>query len=178
MHEPVHRLPLPAPAAVELSASEFKQVFRRHPAGVAVVTLAGPDGPVGFTATSVISVSAAPPVLAFSVAAGSSALPALERADSVVVNFLGADAKETSTKFAARGVDRFAGVEWCPLTTGEPVLRDALSWVHGHIEERLGVGDSVLVTVRADRADTSREGWPLVYVDRTYHNIGEHTRLP
>ncbi len=60
-----------APAAPggagQLSAEEYKAVFRRHPAGVAVVTLVDPVTRelVGFTATSVISVSADPPVLAF-----------------------------------------------------------------------------------------------------------------
>ena len=52
-----------------LSADEFKTVFRQHPAGVAVVALRSAEGHVGFTATSVISVSAAPPLLAFSIAA-------------------------------------------------------------------------------------------------------------
>ena len=38
----------------------FRSIFRRHPAGVAVVALRDGDRPVGFTATSVISVSAEP----------------------------------------------------------------------------------------------------------------------
>ncbi|MFF3601755.1 flavin reductase, partial [Kitasatospora indigofera] len=46
---------------------QFKAAFRRHPAGVAVITAEGPDGPVGLTASSVSSVSAEPPVLVFSV---------------------------------------------------------------------------------------------------------------
>lgn len=53
--------------ATELTAQELKAIFRRHAAAVAVVTLQGPAGPAGFTATSVISVSATPPHLAFSI---------------------------------------------------------------------------------------------------------------
>lgn len=44
-----------------LSADDFKSAFRNHPAGVSVVTADPGDGPVGLTATSVISVSANPP---------------------------------------------------------------------------------------------------------------------
>jgi flavin reductase (DIM6/NTAB) family NADH-FMN oxidoreductase RutF len=41
----------------QLSPQAYKDVFRRHPAGVAVVTLLDDQRrPVGFTATSVISV--------------------------------------------------------------------------------------------------------------------------
>ena len=51
-----------------LDADQFRAIFRQHPAGVAVVTLVAEDGrPVGFTATSVISVSADPPLVAFSI---------------------------------------------------------------------------------------------------------------
>lgn len=164
-------------AARELTAEEFKDVFRRHPAGVAVVTLRGPAGPVGFTATSVISVSAAPPVLAFSVAAASSARSALESAHSVAINFLAADQRELAAGFARRGVDRFADVDWLPLPSGEPVLEGTTSWVRGIIERRLPVGDSLLVTVRAVLARRGPAEMPLAYVDRTYHHLGEHSRV-
>ena len=105
-----------------VSSEEFRSVFRRHPAGVAVVTLGDGERPVGFTATSVISVSAEPPLLAFSVAVTSSSWPALERTETLAINFLGADQVDVSARFATSGVDRFAGVGWAWLPTGEPVL--------------------------------------------------------
>lgn len=162
-------------AAAGISPDDFKAVFRNHPAGVAVVTLRGPDGPVGFTATSVTSVSAAPPVLAFSLAAASSSRPALERASSVVVNFLAEDQRDVAATFARRGVDRFAQVAWTSLPTGEPVLRGVTAWVRGEIDERIPVGDSLLVTVRAGLSARHDGTRPLVYVDRTYHRLGDHS---
>jgi flavin reductase (DIM6/NTAB) family NADH-FMN oxidoreductase RutF len=162
-------------AVVEITPDEFKAVFRNHPAGVAVVTLRGRNGPVGFTATSVASVSAAPPVLAFSLAAASSSRPALERAQSVVVNFLAEDQRDVAATFARRGVDRFAEVAWHPLPTGEPVLRGVTAWVRGEIDERIPVGDSLLVTVRAGLSQRHEDKQPLVYLDRTYHRLGDHS---
>lgn len=160
-----------------VSAEEFKAVFRHHPGGVAVVTLATPDGPLGFTATSVISVSAAPPILAFSLASTSSALPVMESAESVVVNFLTDDQGTVATQFARRGVDRFAGVEWCPLPTGEPVLAGTTGWIRGGIRDRFAVGDSMLVTVHADLTHRADDPRPLVHVNRTYHRLGGDTAL-
>lgn len=44
----------------------FREAFRRHPAGVAVITADPGNQPVAMTVSSLISVSAAPPVVAFS----------------------------------------------------------------------------------------------------------------
>lgn len=164
--------------ATGIGAERFKAIFRHHPGGVAVITLRGPHGPVGFTATSVISVSADPPLLAFSVAATSSARGAIDAADAAVVNFLAEGQRELANRFARRGVDRFAGVDWHPLPTGEPLLLGTTGWIRGQIDARVPVGDSLLVTVHADLAHQSSAPAPLLYVDRGYHRLGEHSRLP
>ena len=98
-----------------VSPTDFKSVFRRHPAGVAVVTLAHEGTLYGFTATSVISVSADPPILTFSIDSSSSSWPALAAADTLVVNFLAAAQVDVSARFATRGIDRFAEGGWTLL---------------------------------------------------------------
>lgn len=170
--------PHPAPRKPEvLTADEYKTVFRQHPAGVAVVTLLGPDGHVGFTATSVISVSAEPPLLAFSIASGSSSWPALAQATSLVVNFLADDQDDVSARFATSGIDRFAAGGWTALPTGEAVLDGALTWLRGTVVQRTPVGDSYLVSVLAAQSSTRADAQPLVFHDRTYHRIGDHTAI-
>ena len=160
-----------------LTAAEYKTVFRQHPAGVAVVTLVGPDGPVGFTATSVISVSAEPPLLAFSIASGSSSWPALARATSVAVSFLADDQDDVSARFATSGIDRFGAGGWTALPTGEAVIDGALTWLRGRIVQRTPIGDSFLVSVHASHSSTRTDTRPLVFHDRTYHRIGDHTAI-
>ncbi|ROR96540.1 flavin reductase (DIM6/NTAB) family NADH-FMN oxidoreductase RutF [Salana multivorans] len=150
----------------------FLGIFRRHPAGVAVVTLRDPvlGHPVGFTATSVISVSADPPTLAFSISRGSSSWPALAAVASVVVNFLDHSAHELSSRFATHGIDRFAGVDWTELDGGEPVLGRASSWVRATIVDRHPTADSALVVARIDHGAVGGEE-PLVFYDRGYHRL-------
>ena len=160
-----------------LSGEQFKRLFRQHPAGVAVITLAGQDGPVGFTATSVISVSATPPMVAFAIASTSSSWQALRHADTVLVHFLDAASAHLSTQFARRGTDRFAGAAHELLPTGEPLLTDAAAWVRARVAARVPTGESHLVTLHALEARIERAGQPLVYHDRTYHGLGTHTRL-
>ncbi len=155
----------------QLTPDEYKAVFRQHAAGVAVITLTGPHGPVGFTATSVISVSAAPPLLAFSIDSASSCWPAVAVAPTLAVSFLAADQAHVSAQFAARGVDRFAAGGWTPLPTGEPVVDGALSWIRGRIIQRIPVGTSYLVSLRALAHRTRADAAPLVYRDRAYYGL-------
>ncbi|HEV6951660.1 MAG TPA: flavin reductase family protein [Promicromonospora sp.] len=165
----------------QLSPEEFKAVFRRHPAGVAVVALLHEGRPVGFTATSVISVSATPPLLAFSLAATSSSWPAVSAARTLAVSFLADHQDGVSARFATSGIDRFADGGWTALPTGEPVVDGALSWLRGRVVQRTPVGDSYLVSLRALAAGVPDAGAParspLVYHDRTYHHLGGHTAL-
>jgi flavin reductase (DIM6/NTAB) family NADH-FMN oxidoreductase RutF len=156
-----------------VGSDEFKAVFRRHPAGVAVVALADGDRPVGFTATSVISVSAAPPSVAFSLATTSSSWPALARARTVAISFLAAGQADVSARFATSGIDRFADGGWAPLPTGEPVIEGAVAWLRGRVVQRTPVGDSHLVSVRALSCAVASGAPPLVYHDRAYRMVND-----
>lgn len=156
-----------------LAREEFTAVFRQHPAGVAVVTLLDGDRPVGFTATSVISVSAEPPIFAFSINNTSSSWPALERAERVTANLLAEDQRAVSTTFATSGIDRFAEVEWEQLPSGDAVLTGVAGRISGRVLQRVPAGSSHLVLVEADAAEVGgRE--PLVYRNRVYHQLLEY----
>ena len=73
-------------AATSPVVDEFKDAFRGHPAGVAIITAMGPSGPVGLTASSVASVSAQPPMLAFSLASAEGSAGVILDADTIVVH--------------------------------------------------------------------------------------------
>jgi flavin reductase (DIM6/NTAB) family NADH-FMN oxidoreductase RutF len=160
-----------------ISPDAFRDVFRGHPAGVAVVALRHGRTLVGFTATSVISVSAEPPLLAFSLAASSSSWPAVAAARTVTVSFLASDQADLSARFATSGIDRFAEDGWRTLATGEPVIDGAVAWVRAEVVDRTAVGASHLVTVRAVDHQVSGLGTPLVFHDRGYHRLGETSRV-
>ncbi|MET1004811.1 MAG: flavin reductase family protein [Propionibacteriaceae bacterium] len=160
-----------------VTAQAFKSVFRRHPAGVAVITLAVGERLVGLTATSVISVSADPPILAFSIDSGSSSWPALAVAETVVINFLAASQVDLSARFATKDIDRFADGGWSLLPTGEPVIDGSAAWLRGEIIQRTPVGRSFLISVLALESHQAEPVVPLVYHDRTYHGVGDHSAI-
>ncbi|OIJ65499.1 flavin oxidoreductase [Streptomyces mangrovisoli] len=163
-----------------LSADEFKRAFRNHPAGVAVITADTEQGPVGLTATSVISVSAEPPMLVFSLSSASSSAPGIATARTVVVHLLSAAQLPSARLFATSGVDRFADREsWGRLATGEPFLHRAPVWIRGRIVDRMRAGQSTMVAVHALQAHIApaAEDAPLVHHNRGWHRLGSHSLL-
>jgi len=160
------------------NAESFRAAFRRHPAGVVVVTADAGEGPAGLTATSLASVSLDPPMVSLAVADASSIWRTLVRAECFVVNLLAEEHALVAQRFAARGIDRFAApIRWERLPTGEPVLLDAASWLRCRTEQRVRVGDHHLVIGEVIDALVDPEASPLVYHDRRYHGLGESSAL-
>ncbi|MFD6897130.1 flavin reductase family protein [Rhodococcus sp. NPDC060086] len=162
--------------------SRFTAAFRAHPAGVALVTADAGAGPVALTATSVASVSADPPMLMFSVSDASSSSPTVAAADTVVVHLLAAEQLHLAKLGATSGIDRFADASlWERMPTGEVCFRDAHTRIRARVVERLRVGTSSVMVVEAldiegfgtDSGSTA----PLVYHDRGWHSLGDHSRI-
>lgn len=180
--QPGSRDAVPASEALQqlsVSADAFKAVFRGHPGGVAVITAQGVDGPVALTASSVSSVSVDPPLLVFSVSASSSAFPTITSASTVVVHLLDAEDIELARLGATSGVDRFADTTaWAPLATGEPVFAGARAWVRCSVVSRMEAGGSTVIAAHGLQANIDRDAdRALVYHDRTWHALGEHSVL-
>ncbi|MFJ9353043.1 flavin reductase family protein [Streptomyces mirabilis] len=143
-------------------------------------------GPVALTATSVISVSATPPLLVFSVSVLSSATPTILESSSVVVHLLGADQVDLALLCATSGADRFADTgSWARLATGEPHFVAAPVSIRGTVAATFTAGASTLVVVNAthahyaspDAAARSDAPRPLVYHNRTWHQLSEQSQM-
>jgi len=191
MESPTRTLPAeaaPAPTTFpdSMSSGDFKAAFRNHAAGVSVITADDGSGPVALTATSVISVSADPPLLVFSVSSQSSSSATITSSDTVVVHLLEADQLELARLGATSGIDRFAQRSaWSRLTTGEPVFHAAPVWIRGRIISRMDAGTSTVIAVHAlqsnvagdSAAGDAPDAEPLVYHNRTWHRLGSHSRI-
>lgn len=152
-----------------VDADVFRSVFRRYAAGVVVITADAGNGPAGFTATSLVSVSLLPPLVSFAISTSASSWPTVNAAGSVVINFLDAGQHDLAGRFATSGIDRFAEpTRWSRLRTGEPVLDDSPSYLRALIEHRFAVGDHHLVVARLATHAERREHDPLLYHDGRY----------
>lgn len=147
----------------------FKQAFRRHAAGVAAVTSLSPDGrPVGFTATSLASLAAVPPLVTFNMAQVSSAWPAMTVGNRVAIHTLGPRTQHLAAKLAADNAVRFEGEHWAPGPHGVPILLDVTSWMLGSIIEVHPVFDNAVVIVQIETGALGPEDEALLYHERAY----------
>ncbi|MFC6082432.1 flavin reductase family protein [Sphaerisporangium aureirubrum] len=167
---PAAQQPPPAGPESDIDTATFRAAFRRHAAGVVVITADAGPGPVGFTATSLTSASLNPPLLTFGLSTTASSWPALAAAESIVVHFLAADQHQIAQRFATSGIDRFAPpTRWSRLATGEPLLDDAPTYLRALIDRRLPVGDHHLIVARVVGAAAIGDHQPLIYHSGAYN---------
>lgn len=159
----------------------FREAFRCHPAGVAVIT-ADPGGrPVAMTVSSLISVSAEPPTVAFSLSTRSGSTAAVLEAGSVVIHLLRYADLDLAKLGATPGADRFGpGVGWERLPTGEPRYTAPATWFRGRVKGALPVEGATLVAAELlEGATGDAPGAPehesLIYLDRRWHRLRETT---
>lgn len=151
-------------------APAFRSAFRRSAGTVSVIT-AGGIRPVGFTATSLVSVSVAPPLVSFNISATSSSWPTVSRAGHLAAHVLGTHQRDVATAFATSGIDRFAAAgEWEHGRHGVPLLRGALARLVLGVESITQVGDSAVVLARAVEIEHT-DGTPLLYHDGAYRDL-------
>ncbi|QFU88079.1 3-hydroxy-9,10-secoandrosta-1,3,5(10)-triene-9,17-dione monooxygenase reductase subunit [Amycolatopsis sp. YIM 10] len=157
-------------ATAAIDAARFRAVLGHFCTGVAVVT--GHDGtsPVGFACQSFAALSLDPPLVLFCPAKTSGSWPVIERSGSFAVNVLSEEQQELSAVFGARGVDKFATVDWYAGPSGSPVLRGALTWLDCDVETVHEAGDHYVVIgrVRALGAESPDHGSPLLFYRGRY----------
>ncbi|MFE2169496.1 MULTISPECIES: flavin reductase family protein [unclassified Streptomyces] len=155
-------------AALPGSPDLLRSVFRRHAAGVAVITAADGARPVGFTATSLNSVSAEPPLLSFTTGTGSSSWPAVRDSEYLGVHILGEHQRELAGLFARSGADRFGpATDWSVGPHGVPVLDGVLAWLVCRVVARVPAGEHRVIIAEAVAGDPAGDpagaGRPLLY---------------
>ncbi|WP_328890505.1 flavin reductase family protein [Streptomyces sp. NBC_00316] len=149
--------------ACTASPDLLRSVFRQHAAGVAVITAAG-DRPVGFTATSLNSVAAEPPLISFGVGTASSSWPVVAEAEHIGVHLLGEHQQALAATFARSGADRFGpSTDWRNGPEGVPLLGGVLAWLVCRVVARIPAGDHRIVIAQAVVGDPAGGGRPLVY---------------
>ncbi|MHA7985569.1 flavin reductase family protein [Rathayibacter sp. CAU 1779] len=158
----------------EATSAAFKEAFRLHPAGIALITAATDEGPVGLTASSVASVGIDPPALAFSVTRATGSAGGILSAPTHLVHLLDAQHIDLARVFAVSGTERFTAEQgWSYLPTGEPHLADARVALRCRILQQTAVGSSVLVLAEVLDIHLGERGEPVAYVDREFRRLGD-----
>jgi flavin reductase (DIM6/NTAB) family NADH-FMN oxidoreductase RutF len=143
----------------------FWQAIGCRAVGAAVVTARDASGPAGFLALSATHLSADPPRIMVSIDAKTSALATIREARHFAVNYLSADQDELTKIFGGRtdlqGADRFTKGAWTTLSTGAPVLTDAVGVLDCTLEETIDRG-AVIAIGRLVANSFSQNARPLI----------------
>lgn len=159
---------------VEKDATEaLRASFRLHASGVSVITLLDAEGkPAGFTATSMTSLGANPPLASFNVARGSSTWPSLQKSKYVAIHTLGERNLELAQRMAADHTLRFAKSDWQIGPFDLPVFPDATSVLIAKIRDIHDVENNAVVIVDVIEGLVGKEAPALLYYQRHYLTPG------
>lgn len=151
------------------TGDDLRDVMRRHPAGVAVVTVDREGERLGLTVASLSSLALDPPLVGVSIARGAALHELLRAAGGFAVSLLG-DGQIGLAQHFARGVPPIAlwsGIEARQSPRG-PLLEGALGWLECGLAAEHPVGDHTLFVGSVERAEPGVAGSPLVRLHGEY----------
>lgn len=139
--------------------------------GVTVITTQDQEGiPNGLTANAFLSLSLNPPLVLISVDKSAQCYSCFECMNGFTVNFLSEEQEEISRRFATKGIDKFAGLEWREGTNGAAILNGVLGYVECKIRECHDGGDHTIVVGEIVGANASGER-PLLFFKGRYQRL-------
>lgn len=147
----------------ELDLTEYRRAMSCFATGVAVVTAVDKSGAkVGMTINSFNSVSLQPPLVLWSIANDSQSFETFVDAEHFAVNVLAIHQQNICEQFAARGTDKFNGLECSEGIAGVPILPTYSAVFECRAEHRYDVGDHAILVGRVLRFE-DRETDPLIF---------------
>jgi flavin reductase (DIM6/NTAB) family NADH-FMN oxidoreductase RutF len=164
----------PPASAAGAKETDVRALMRRHAGGVAIITTYDPADrlhPVGFTATSLVSVSLDPPTVSFNVSRASRSGHAWLTAARGLVHLLDDSQERLAHRFAAAGTDKFQQTDWCRAEHGLPQLADCLGWLLVHPTNRMVIADHLVVAATVVRSELRPGGRPLIRCDGAFRRL-------
>jgi flavin reductase (DIM6/NTAB) family NADH-FMN oxidoreductase RutF len=150
--------------APNFSKTEFRAALGMFATGVTIVTARNALGEfVGLTANSFNSVSLEPPLVLWSLSRAAASMPAFSAGAHYAINVLSADQQALAQRFAAKGVDRFADLEFTLGVGGAPLLAGACATFECFNRSRYEEGDHVIFVGEVERCTHRAGASPLLY---------------
>lgn len=146
------------------SPSEFRSALGMFATGVTIVTARTGGGKlVGLTANSFNSVSMSPPLVLWSLARSAGSLAAFSAGSHYAINILSADQQDLARQFAAKELDRFAGVQFLAGAGGAPLIQGAAATFECFNRSRYEEGDHVIFVGEVERCSYQPGASPLLF---------------
>jgi flavin reductase (DIM6/NTAB) family NADH-FMN oxidoreductase RutF len=148
-----------------MTGEELREVMRRFPAPVAVVTATLDDERFGLTVGSLVSLSLSPALAGISIGKDSSSHEPIRRAAGWAASLLSGSQIAVAQHFARSGIPPVAlwnGVDVREGSRG-PLVEGALGWIECRTVSEHEAGDHTIFVGEVEAAELGGEGRGLVY---------------
>jgi flavin reductase (DIM6/NTAB) family NADH-FMN oxidoreductase RutF len=154
-----------------MTGDELREVMRRFPAPVAVVTTHLDGQRFGLTVGSLVSLSLEPPLVGISIGKDSSSHEPIRLAGGWTVSLLSGAQRNVAQHFARSGIPPVALWIGVDVRDGErgPLLEDALGWLECRTISEHEAGDHTIFVGAVESVELGKPGEGLVYRNGEYH---------
>jgi flavin reductase (DIM6/NTAB) family NADH-FMN oxidoreductase RutF len=154
-----------------MTGEELREVMRRFPAPVAVVTAEVDGERFGLTVGSLVSLSLEPPLVGISIGKDSSSHEPIRRAGGWAASLLGGGQTRIAQHFARSGIPPVAlwhGVDVRDGARG-PLVDGALGWLECRTVAEHEAGDHTIFIAEVEAIELGASGEGLVYRGGGFH---------
>ena len=157
---------------------DLRKAFSQFPTGVTVITCTDKNNsPVGVTASSFNSVSMDPPLVLWSVDKGAFSAAIFNDAEHFAVNVLAENQVALSNKFAGRGTDKFADVNYSKGIGDSLLLAGAIAQFECKTWEVYEGGDHLIIVGEIIKQTVDFSHPPLVFSQGSYAATSTHPEM-
>lgn len=151
-------------ASAAFTSRDFRHALGQFATGVTIVTTADAQGrPVGLTVSSFNSVSLEPPLVLWSLGHKAASLPVFQQCAHYAIHVLSAEQQALAQRFATRGIDKFADLDWQPSAQGIPLIAGAAAIFECAQRSRYDEGDHSIFVGQVTHCQHQQGALPLLY---------------
>jgi flavin reductase (DIM6/NTAB) family NADH-FMN oxidoreductase RutF len=154
-----------------MTGEELREVMRRFPAPVAVVTAEVDGERFGLTVGSLVSLSLEPPLAGISIGKDSSSHEPIRRAGGWAASLLGGGQTRIAQHFARSGIPPLALWHGVDVRDGPrgPLVEGALGWLECRTVAENEAGDHTIFIAEVEAIELGASGEGLVYRGGGFH---------
>lgn len=147
----------------------YRELLRRYPTGVTIVTAEHNRIDYGATINSFTTISMNPPLIAVFIVTASRTLSAILKSGKFVVNLLSDIQEEAARNFAADGnVDKFLNSETLRTETNIPFLKDSIGRIECELYLNQEIADHQMVVGKVTSCDVHNQSASMIYYRRKF----------
>lgn len=167
-----HTLQTTAQLSHDISPLSLRSAFGQFPSGVAALAAYTDHGAAGMAASSfTVGVSLEPPLVSVAIQNSSETWPLLRDAGTIGISILGKGQGPIARQLAAKGVDRFEGLN---LQTSHDAIfiSEAALWLETSVYAEYPAGDHIMALLQVNNlADFTDIHDPLVFHKSQFRNL-------